>query len=293
VLSILYQGLFPVSAILANLLVMPLAYLAFAVAGVTLAFSWLPPVGSVFSVLLEQLFRLIRWLGLFFGGLFETSIPRPPAWTVILFLAAFFFLLWTKRFRMGVAVSSIMAAALFVFWSVRASFFPAEILIVSGGGTGLEPAVVVTDPALGRAAVVNVPDYRSGNAIADYLRSRGIPVCRSVAVSSGRKASFDGLDVFAAQIPVLDIYCPRNAEKKMPDGPAVTFFPYDGAASSYDLSEELFSFSIGTIDGILLSNHTGRGHLTLRKDGRTVYDAEIPQSSMQRFQIQPFESTVP
>ena len=128
--------------------------------------------------------------------------------------------------------------------------------------------------------------------MADYLFSRGIPVCRSVAVSSGRKASFDGLDAFASQIPVLDIYCPRNAEKKMPDGPVVTFFPYDGAASSYDLSEEHFSFSIGTIDGILLSNHTGRGHLTLRKDGRTIYDAEIPQSSEQRIRIQPI-STVP
>jgi len=291
-LSILYQGLFPVSAVLANLLVMPLAYLAFAVAGAALAFGRLPFVGFVFSGLLEQIFRLIRWLGLFFGSLFETSIPRPPAWTVILSLAALFFLLWTKRFRRGVAAVSIVAA-LFVFWCVRASFLPAEVLIVSGGGTGLEPAVVITAPALGRADVVNVPDYRSGNAMADYLRSRGVSVCRSVAVSSGRKASFDGLDAFAAQIPVLDIYCPRNAEKKMPDGPAVAFIPYDGAASSYDLSEEHFSFSIGTIDGILLSNHTGRGHLTLRKDGRTVYDAEIPQSSMQRFQIQPIESSVP
>ena len=292
VLSILYQGLFPVSAVLANLLVMPLAYLAFVVAGVTLAFSWLPSAGSVFSCLLEQIFRLIRWLGLFFGGLFETSIPRPPVWTVILFLAALFFLLRTKRFRGVVAAASLMAA-LFVFWCVRASFFPAEVLILSGGGTGLEPAVVITDPELGRAAVVNVPDYRSGNSMADYLLSRGIPVCRSVAVSSGRKASFDGLDVFAAQIPVLDIYCPRNAEKKMPDGPAVTFFPYDGAASSYDLSEEQFFFSIGTIDGILLSNHTGRGHLTLRKDGRTIYDADFQQSSVQRIRIQPIESTVP
>ena len=71
----------------------------------------------------------------------------------------------------------------------------------------------------------------------------------------------------------------------MPDGPAVTALPYDGAASSCDLSGELFSFSIGTIDGILLSNHTGRGHLTLRKDGILFFDADIQQTSARRLHI--------
>ena len=289
VLSILSQGLFPVSAVLANLLVMPLAYVAFIAAGMTLAFAWLPPAAFVLSDLLEQIFRLIRWLGLFFGGLFETSIPRPPVWTVVLFLVALFVVLRTKHWRFA-AVSASFMAALFFFWCIRASFLPAEILIVSGGGTGLEPAVAIVQPMLGRADVMNVPDYRTGSAMADYLLSRGVTVCRSAAVSSGRKASFDGLDVFAERIPVLDIYCPRNAEKKMPDGPVVTDIPYDGAASSYSISDEHFFFSIGTIDGILLSNHTGRGHLTLRNDGHTVYDAEIPQTSAQRLQIKTIES---
>lgn len=292
VLSILYQGLFPVSAVPANLLVMPLAYLAFVVAGVTIAFGWLPPAASAFSGLLEQVFRLIRWLGIFFGSLFETPIPRPPVWTVVLFLAALFCILWTTRIR-NAAVSAGLMASLFVFWCVRASFLPPEILIVSGGGTGFEPAVAITCPELGRADVVNVPDYRSGSAMADFLESRGVTACRSAAISSGRKASFDGLDIFAARIPVLDVYCPRNAEKKMPDGSIVTDIPYDGAASSYNISDEQFFFSIGTIDGILLSNHTGRGRLTLRKDGHTLYDAEIPQSSVQRLQIQTIESITP
>ena len=164
---------------------------------------------------------------------------------------------------------------------------------MSGGGTELEPSVVVTDPALGRADVVNVPDYRTGSAMADYLHERGITVCRSVAVSSGRKASFDGLDTFAAQIPVLDIYAPSNALSKMPEGAAVTALPYDDGARSYRLSDELFSFSIGTIDGILLSNHTGRGHLTLKKDGIPFLDAEIRQTSVRRLLVQPLESISP
>ena len=95
VLSILYQGLFPVSAVPANILVMPLAYLAFVMAGATLFFSWAGPLALAFSGLLEQIFRLIGWLGRFFGGLCETAIPRPPVWTVVLFLAAFFCLLRT------------------------------------------------------------------------------------------------------------------------------------------------------------------------------------------------------
>ena len=284
VLSILYQGLFPVSAVPANLLVMPLAYLAFVAAGVTLLFSWMGPVGLFFSGLLEQIFRLIGWLGRFFGGLCETAIPRPPVWTVVLFLAALFCLLHAKRWRRAVSALALMIV-LFVFWCFRVAFLPVEILIVEGGGTEQEPAVVVTDPALGRADVVNVPDYRTGSALADYLHERGITVCRSVAVSSGRKASFDGLDTFAAQIPILDIYSPPNALGKMPDGPAVTAFPYVGATSSYDLSGELFSFSIGTIDGILLSNHTGRGHLMLRKDGIPFLDTEIQQTSVRRLNI--------
>jgi ComEC/Rec2-related protein len=292
VLSILYQGLFPVSAVPANMLVMPLAFLAFVLAGVTLFFSWAGPLALVLSGLLEQVFRLIGWLGRFFGGLVETSVPRPPVWTVVLFLAALFCLLRTKYLRMAVSSAGIMTV-LFAFWLLRAAFLPAEILVVSGGGSELEPAVVVTDPALGRADVVNVPDYRTGSALADYLRERGIMVCRFAAVSSGRKASFDGLDTFAAQIPVLDVYCPSNALKKMPDGPVVTAIPYDGAISSYHLSDEEFSFTIGTIDGILLSNHNGRGHLTLRKDGIPFRDADIQQTSLRQLQIQPIESISP
>ena len=292
VLSILYQGLFPISAVPANLLVMPLAYLSFILAGATLLFSWAGPVAVFFSGLLEQNFRLIGWLGRFFGGLFETSIPRPPVWTVVLFLAALFFMLRTKHWRRAVSAAVLMTA-LFVFWCLRAAFLPAEILIVSGGGSELEPSVVVTDPALGRADVVNVPDYRTGNALADYLQERGISACRSVAVSSGRKASFDGLESFADRMPVLDVFCPSNALKKMPDGPAVTEFPYDGATCSYSLSGEQFSFTIGTIVGILLSNHTGHGHLTLRKDGIQILDAGIRQTSVQRLRIQTAETTTP
>ena len=72
----------------------------------------------------------------------------------------------------------------------------------------------------------------------------------------------------------------------MPEGPSVAALPYDGSDRSFHLlSGELFSFSIGTIDGILLSNHTGRGHLTLRKDGIPVRDDDIPQTSVRRLQI--------
>jgi len=291
-LSILYQGIFPISAVPANILVMPLAYLAFILAGAALAFHWIAPVSLFFSGLLELVFRLIGWLGRFFGGLFDTSVPKPPIWTVVLFLAALFFLLKSNRWRRAVAAASLMTA-LFVFWCFRASFLPAELLIASGGGTELEPAVVVTDPALGRADVVNVPDYRTGMAIADALSSRGITLCRTVAVSSGRKASFDGLDAFAARIPVLDVYCPSNALKKMPDGPSVTAYPYEGAATSFRLSDDTFSFSIGTISGILLSNNTGRGHLTLKRNGIFIYDAGISQTSTQRLTLQPIGRTTP
>ena len=292
VLSILYQGLFPISAVPANMLVMPLAFLSFVLAGAALLFSWAGPVAVFFSGLLEQNFRLIGWLGRFFGGLFETAVPRPPAWTVVLFLAALFYMLRTKHWHRGLSAAALMTA-LFAFWFLRAAFLPAEVLIASGGGSEQEPAVVVTDPALGRADVVNVPDYRTGSALADYLESRGITACRTVAVSSGRKASFDGLEAFAARIPVLDIYSPSNALKKMPGGPVVSALPYDGAERSYHLFDEHFSFAIGTIDGILLSNHIGRGHLTLRKDGIPFLDAGIQQTSARRLTIKNVESISP
>ena len=288
-LSVLYQGLFPVSAVPANLLVIPLVYLAFIVSGCALAYAWLTPA---FSRVLEGIFSLIGGIGRFFGGLFETSVPRPPVWTVLLFLAALFLLLKTKRWRVAVVSCSLMVA-LFAFWCLRTSFLPAEILVADGGGTELEPAVVITDPALGRADVVNVPDYRTGMAMADYLYSRGITVCRTMSVSGGRKSSFDGLDAFAGRISVLDIYCPPNAVKKMPAGPAVTAIPYDGASSSARLSGGQFLFSVGTFDGILLSNQTGGGHLTLRKNGIPLYDSGVRQTSEQRFHIQPIERTTP
>ena len=292
VLSILYQGMFPVSAVPANILVLPLAYLVFILAVPSLVFAWIPPVANVFSVLLEQVFRLIAWTGRFFGGLCETSVPKPPAWTVAVFLAAFILLLRMRRFRPAVILAALLAA-LFASWCFRTKFLPPEILVAEGPGAGTEPAVVVTYPELGRADVVNVPDYRLGCDLADWLTSRGIESCRVVAVSSGRKGSFGGLDAFSTRIPVLDVLCPSNAVSKMPAGPVVTALPYDGAFGRCDLSGELFSFTLGTISGELLSNTDGNGRLTLRRNGVVLRDSALEPGSSYRIHTQPLERTVP
>lgn len=292
VLSILYQGMFPVSAVPANVLVLPLAYLVFILAVPALVFAWIPPVANVFSVLLEQVFRLIAWTGRFFGGLCETSVPKPPAWTVAVFLAAFILLLRVRRFRPAVTLATLMAA-LFAFWCFRTKFLPPEILVAEGPGAGTEPAVVVTYPELGRADVVNVPDYRLGCDLADWLTVRGIDSCRVVAVSSGRKGSFGGLDAFSARIPVLDVLCPSNAVAKMPAGPVVTALPYDGAFGRCNLSGELFSFTLGTISGELLSNTDGNGRLTLRRNGVVLSDSALEPGSSYRIHTQPIERIVP
>lgn len=292
VLSILYQGMFPVSAIPANVLVLPLAYLVFILAVPALAFAWLPPVANVFSVTLEQVFRLIAGTGRFFGGLCETTVPKPSAWTVAVFLAAFFLLLRTRRFRPAVVLVTLMAA-LFAFWCFRTKFLPPEILVVEGPGAGTEPAVVVTCPELGRADLVNVPDYRLGCDLADWLAARGIESCRVVAVSSGRKGSFGGLDAFSARIPVLDVLCPSNAVAKMPPGPVVTALPRDGAFDRCELSGDLFSFTLGTISGELLSNTGGNGRLTIRRNGVVLRDSALEPGSSYRIHTQPLERTVP
>jgi len=292
VLSILYQGMFPVSAVPANVLVLPLAYLVFILALLTLGFAWIPPVSYGFSVLLEQVFRLIAWTGRFFGGLCRTTVPKPPAWTVAVFLIAFFLLLRVRRFRPAMTLATLMAA-LFAFWCFRTKFLPPEILVAEGPGAGTEPAVVVTYPELGRADVVNVPDNRLGYDLADWMTARGIESCRVVAVSSGRKGSFGGLDAFSARIPVLDVLCPSNAVAKMPAGPVVTALPYDGAFDRCRLSGELFSFTLGTISGELLSNADGNGRLTLRRKGVVLRDSALEPGSSYRIQTQPLERTVP
>jgi len=292
VLTILYQGLFPVSAVPANVLVLPLAYMVFILAAAALFFCWMPPVSILLSVLLEHVFRLIAGTGRFFGGLCELTVPNPPVWSVAVFLAALFLLFRVKRFRTGAVLVALMTA-LFGFWCLRPKFMPREILVADSLGAGSEPAVIVADPALGRADVVNVPDYRLGQAFADWLGDRGIGVCRSVAVSSGRKASFDGLDVFSARIPVLDIYCPSNAVSKMPDGIPVAALPYEGAFNTCRISGDLFSFSVGTISGELLSNDVGNGRLTLRRDGVLLMDDALTPDSAYRFHTLTIERTAP
>ena len=140
---------------------------------------------------------------------------------------------------------------------------------------------------------VNVPDARLGTAMADWLASRGIGVCRTVAVSSGRKASFDGLGVFSGRIPVLDIVCPSNAVGKMPDGIAVSTLPHRGAFTRCDLSGDLFSFSIGTISGELLSNDSGNGRLIVRQGGLPLRDIVLTPGSTYRIRTQTIERTTP
>ena len=79
----------------------------------------------------------------------------------------------------------------------------------------------------------------------------------------------------------------------MPPGPVVTALPRDGAFDRCELSGDLFSFTLGTISGELLSNTGGNGRLTIRRNGVVLRDSALEPGSSYRIHTQPLERTVP
>ena len=84
-----------------------------------------------------------------------------------------------------------------------------------------------------------------------------------------------------------------NAVGKMPDGIAVSTLPHRGAFTRSDLSGDLFSFSIGTISGELLSNDSGNGRLIVRQGGLPLRDIVLTPGSTYRIRTQTIERTTP
>lgn len=206
-LALLYQGVFPGAAILANLLLIPIAGCCFLLFDGALLALWIcPGLLIYFTGWMELLIQLLQEICRSFSSLGVSYLPHAPLWSVFLFPVCLLFVLFSRRLRTAL-IGVIGICCVFLYWNFRAFFFLPEVMIGSGGGNS-EPWVVFTLPRSRRAVVVNTPDFSSASMISDYLKSRGIVRIDSLILSGGRQDHAGGILYLAPEIRLKQLVTP-------------------------------------------------------------------------------------
>lgn len=204
-LNLYYFNLVSFVALLANLLIVPLATASVAL-GLTsllmgavwneLAITLNTTHALIIHAMLGASEALSRWQ----AGLFY--VPQPPAgWVVAGYaLAVAVLLLWLKRERLrslalaGACVIALVALAISAWLSDRVQF---DILDVGGG-----QAVLITGPHFERVLV----DAGSGSngrvVVKPFLRSRGVNALDLAIVTLGDAQHYGGFAQLLADVPV-------------------------------------------------------------------------------------------
>lgn len=214
-LTLLYQGFLPLPGFWANFIILPAASAAFVMSGLTWVFQAVPVCASVCGRVLEMILGIIAAAGHAGAGLVQTGLPKPPVWSVLLFIGVFLLFPHLQNRRKIRAAGGILCGLL-LWWHIRPGLLPPETVVISGGeGTEQFASVLYTNPAMGRADIVNISDRDTAYMMIDCLKSRGIDRCRIFASSSGQKRSFGGAAKFAQKYPVLTACVPSNAVSKL------------------------------------------------------------------------------
>lgn len=275
-LSARYQGIFTGSAVAANFLLLPFTFSAFLTAFPALLF------GSVFSVILEWIFRVFSRICSAFSETGVFDFATVPLWSVFLFLTCFFLMLLPFR---GKAWCQIIRPAAFVllpltafFWYFHTVSADPEVAVLYGGRGDGVCSLILTEPGRRQAYLVNLPDFPSGRFASVFLRSRGISECCSFLAERDRKSCVYGLRFlsgislgealigvrqrkYAGGIAVQDMLYPRKASfssgvwnlERSPDS-----FRFEIAAPDVPLCGEWRTLKSGKIHCILRNGYSGK-----------------------------------
>lgn len=291
-LTLLYQGFLPVQGFLANCIAIPTAGFTFIFAGLTWIFHAVPYINYVCGTMLSLSIRAISFAGrICIESMPVRNLAAPPTITVILFLVLFSAILYKPQSRRLPLILSCLAIIL-IYWHITPAFLPREIVVISGGGDSkTHPSVVITEPALSRADIINLPDSNTAYAIMDFLASRGIGTCRIFAAATSRKTSYGGLSVLTdASFPILTTASKANTRSKMPPYPTRAI-AFDKILPFSDFSDGTFSIpeSSNKTDVFLFRYNKFHGSISPSKvliednSGRMIFQTEIRNKSKYSF----------
>lgn len=208
-ISLYTQGLLLPGSVLANLMLMPVVAILFPVLFFKLAagaaWSGFDLIGAK---LLEWCFGFMEAVTRLAATGFE-RLPaiRPAVPEILLFYAALFVLLATRRAKYAAGAGALLLL-LPLSWAVRAEFRSPAIFVAAGGGAE-SPTVALHDPAAGCTLAVNADGFDTVPAAADFLLKCGATRIDRLIFSAARTGNLSALPQFATRMPVGEASVPE------------------------------------------------------------------------------------
>lgn len=284
--SMLRQGLFSPFAVPAYLLMSPAAWLCFAIFVFGLCFCWIPGVPELCGLLMAPMLSLLRAISSFFADAGFLYTRPSPWWGILIYLIllAAFFRSRTRRMELALAILLVLVSAVFLLSPLA---LRPELLIRHGGG--VRPMLILSDPAVRRALVINMPDYGAARDAASYLHSRGITAAEELFCDSARRDSCGGATAFlnlftvrglhfAAPVRINALYARRAQKRAAEQGlPAE---PLPSASAEYRKTADGFLLRLlPPWNGLLLrfrETPMQGGSLEIHRNGQLLQTIALP-----------------
>ncbi len=274
-LSLLYQGILPAGSIFANLLILPLNSIIFAVFTAACLLSFLPGAVSCFAVILSCLFGCLKETAALFAS-YGQSIPKPQIGLVILYLLLTFFLLTARRLRHVVLSSVLLTILTFHLFMAQDKRQDAVVLLTDGN----KYSICLLQSSGSSAVCLALADIGDARELQSVFASEGIRTCILSLNLSDSRDSLLAQEYLKEKMPVLnDFRIYRMQGRAFRECRTA-----DCTARSWD-DRFFFRYHLDSgkvIYGMLRSEESGGFRWTLKENDELLEEIRIPPSSRSR-----------
>ncbi|MDD5729211.1 MAG: ComEC/Rec2 family competence protein [Victivallales bacterium] len=190
-----YQGIYFPFSIFANFLLIPFVLLLFILVFIKLLFGFWSLISPVMAFPVEKTVRIIDGIAGISLDFFDATGAAVPGFAGLLVFYIALLLLITARRQLAFAAGLAGVAGMIFYWHFAGILARPSLVLLHGGGSQ-ECALLILDPALDNAFMVNIPSYEAGQGAAAGLRRCGMSRINTLIFSGSRKDFCGGSAVF-------------------------------------------------------------------------------------------------
>ncbi len=297
-LTLFYQGISVPFALPANLLVLPLAWVAFLVFCTSIVPCLvIPQAADFFSPLLALPAAGINRVCDFFANLDDFTLSAPPLWSIFAGIAALAVLYVASNRKVFFAALGILLFLMFFWCSGLFSRNRPEIAVFCGGRQET-PSFALSLPEYHFSVVANPGDFLSAQSAVTYLKQRGHSRLSLLILSesgrdfsAGAKYIFPKMAVDTFLLPEFrksSTHAAEAFERARESGSRIVFMSEEGEETIYR-SQKLKTFSKNGEFSFDISHFDFNIHIRIftRKDGVTEMELADARNKLIRKWIFP------
>ncbi len=203
-IALYYQGIFFPFSIMANFILIPIVLLIFNLIFLKIIFGWFPWLSGLLAGLLDVVIGWTNKIVMMVDEIFDSTAAIRPGLGSLLLFYLFLSILITAKTRARFMLGAGGLLGVIIFWHVARQFIIPGVIVVHGGNAR-ETSVVIHEPALASAVIVNMPSYEVADCVAELLSQKGIRKVSKLVFAGNRKNFSAGADSLFARIEVEEL----------------------------------------------------------------------------------------